>query len=159
MELRVGFGYDVHRLVPERRLVLGGVEIEYELGLLGHSDADCLLHAICDALLGAGGLGDIGKHFPDTDRRFKDVSSLFLLKEVDKKLKKRGLEVINIDSTIVCQKPKLSPFIPKMVENISKAINLKRERINVKATTTEGLGFCGTSQGIACYAITSLKRG
>ena len=159
MELRVGFGYDVHRLVPERRLVLGGVEIEYELGLLGHSDADCLLHAICDALLGAGGLGDIGKHFPDTDRRFKDVSSLFLLKEVDKKLKKRGLEIINIDSTIVCQKPKLSPFIPKMVENISKAINLKRERINVKATTTEGLGFCGTSQGIACYAITSLKRG
>ncbi len=159
MELRVGFGYDVHRLVPERRLVLGGVEIEYELGLLGHSDADCLLHAICDALLGAGGLGDIGKHFPDTDRRFKDVSSLFLLKEVDKKLKERGLEIINIDSTIVCQKPKLSPFIPKMVENISKAINLKRERINVKATTTEGLGFCGTSQGIACYAITSLKRG
>ncbi len=159
MDIRVGFGYDVHRLVPERRLVLGGVEIEYELGLLGHSDADCLLHAICDALLGAGGLGDIGKHFPDTDRRFKDVSSLFLLKEVGKMLKERGLEIINIDSTIVCQKPKLSPFIPKMEENISKAINLKRERINVKATTTEGLGFCGTSQGIACYAITSLKRG
>ena len=157
MEIRVGFGYDVHRLVPQRRLILGGVEIEYELGLLGHSDADCLLHAICDALLGAAGLGDIGRHFPDTDERFKGISSLLLLKEVDKKLKKKGLEIINIDSTIVAQRPKLSPFIPKMEKNISRTLDLKREKINVKATTTEGLGFCGKKQGIACYALASLK--
>ncbi len=157
MDTRVGLGYDVHRLVPERRLILGGVEIEHELGLLGHSDADCLLHAICDALLGAGGMGDIGRHFPDTDKRFKDISSLFLLREVGKKLGEKGLEIINIDSTIVAQRPRLSPFITRMEENISKALDIRKEQVNVKATTTEGLGFCGKEQGIACYAVASLR--
>ncbi len=156
MDVRFGFGYDVHRLVPERPLVLGGVGIEYHLGLLGHSDADVLLHSICDALLGAAGLGDIGIHFPDTDHRFKGVSSIFLLKEVVQKISGEGLAVNNIDATIVAQKPKLAPFIPLMRENISSCVQVDKNRVNIKATTTEGLGFAGQELGIASYCVCSL---
>ncbi len=150
MDFRVGFGYDVHRLVPDRELILGGVKIEHSLGLLGHSDADCLLHAICDALLGAACLGDIGRHFPDSDPKFKGISSLVLLKEVKKKIEKAGFKVQNVDATIVAQAPRLSPHINKMQENISTVLNCPN--INIKATTTEGLGFCGKELGIACYS-------
>ena len=156
MDVRFGFGYDVHRLVSERPLIIGGVEIEYHLGLLGHSDADVLLHSICDAILGAAGLGDIGIHFPDTDQRFKGVSSIFLLKEVVKKISGEGLVVNNIDATVVAQKPKLAPFIPLMRENISSCVQIDKNRVNIKATTTEGLGFAGQELGIASYCVCSL---
>jgi 2-C-methyl-D-erythritol 2,4-cyclodiphosphate synthase len=154
--MRIGFGYDVHRLVPERLLILGGVEIPYELGLLGHSDADVLLHAIMDALLGAAGEGDIGRHFPDTDPAYKGISSLDLLAKVGSLLNAKRLQIINIDSTIVAQKPKLMPYILPMVENISRTLVIKPGQVNVKATTTEGLGFAGAGEGIAAYAAASL---
>lgn len=156
--MRVGMGYDVHRLVEERKLILGGVEIPYEKGLLGHSDADVLLHAIKDALLGAAALGDIGKHFPDTDERFKGASSIKLLSEVNNMLTNRGYKVNNIDATIIAQKPKMAPYIEIMRKNIANTLSLEIDRINVKATTTEGLGFTGTGDGIAAQAIASIER-
>ncbi|WP_432280331.1 2-C-methyl-D-erythritol 2,4-cyclodiphosphate synthase [Sporomusa sphaeroides] len=154
--IRSGIGYDVHRLVPERKLILGGVEIPYTLGLDGHSDADVLLHAIKDALLGAAGLGDIGRHFPDTDGRYKGISSLKLLVEVGAILNRHGYYVNNIDATIVAQKPKLAPYIAQMNQNIAEALQLAVGQVNVKATTTEGLGFAGQGQGMAAYATASI---
>lgn len=158
MVVRVGFGYDVHRLVEERKLILGGVEIPFEKGLLGHSDADVLLHAISDAVLGAIAEGDIGRHFPDTDQKWKGASSLDLLKQVIEIAKQKGFEVNNIDSTIVCQRPKLAGFIRLMVENIANAAGVEHGRVNVKATTTEGLGFTGTGEGIAAYAVATVRE-
>lgn len=151
--MRIGHGYDVHKSVSDRKLFLGGVEIESISGLLGHSDADVLLHAICDALLGAAALGDIGKHFPDNDNRYKDISSLKLLNETVKLLSENGFEIINVDSTVIAQAPKLSPYIEKMRENISKTLGIEISRVSVKATTEEGLGFTGTKQGIAAHAV------
>lgn len=151
--MRIGHGYDVHRLSEDRELILGGVKIENDLGLLGHSDADVLLHAVCDALLGAAALGDIGKHFPDTDPAYKGISSLVLLENVTKLLYKNGFFVLNIDSTIIAEKPKLAPFIDKMRENIAKAVGIEVERVSVKATTEEGLGFTGDKKGIAAHAV------
>ena len=151
--MRIGHGYDVHKSVSGRKLYLGGAEIESDLGLLGHSDADVLLHAICDALLGAAALGDIGKHFPDNDNRFKDISSLKLLKETSRLLSENGFEIINIDSTVIAQAPKISPYIEKMRENISNTLCIDISCVSVKATTEEGLGFTGTKQGIAAHAV------
>ncbi len=156
--MRVGFGYDVHRLVPGRPLILGGIEIPYELGLLGHSDADVLLHAICDAMLGAAALGDIGAHFPDADPEFKDISSLVLLYRTAALLPGRGLHLKNIDSTIVAQKPRLLPFIPRMVERIAGQIGLAVDCVNIKAKTTETLGFAGREEGIAAYAVALVEE-
>jgi 2-C-methyl-D-erythritol 2,4-cyclodiphosphate synthase len=156
--MRVGFGYDVHRLVPGRPLILGGIEIDYERGLLGHSDADVLLHAICDALIGAAALGDIGVHFPDTDPTFKDVSSLVLLRRTYDLLRGRGFTLQNIDTTIVAQRPKLSPFIPRMVEKISSHLGLGPGCVNIKAKTTEMLGFAGREEGIAAYAVALVEE-
>lgn len=155
--MRIGMGYDVHRLVEERKLIMGGVEIPYEKGLLGHSDADVLLHAIIDSILGAAALGDIGKHFPDTDESFRGISSLMLLKEVGKLLRKNGYEIENIDSTIIAQKPKMAPHIQAMVKNIAEALNIDENRVNVKATTEEGLGFTGRCEGISSQSICLLK--
>lgn len=154
--MRVGMGYDVHRLVEERDLILGGVKIEHELGLLGHSDADVLLHAIMDALLGAAALGDIGKHFPDTDPAYKGISSLKLLEHVGALVEKEGYVIENIDATVIAQRPKLRPYIPQMEENIASVLKLEQNQINVKATTEERLGFTGTEQGISSQAICSL---
>lgn len=151
--MRIGMGYDVHRLVKDRDLILGGVTIPYEKGLLGHSDADVLLHAIMDALLGATALGDIGKHFPDTDTKYKDISSINLLKEVGVLIDKTGYSINNIDSTIIAQAPKMAPHINSMRVNISKALNISIDKINVKATTEEGLGFTGTGEGISSQSI------
>jgi 2-C-methyl-D-erythritol 2,4-cyclodiphosphate synthase len=151
--MRIGMGYDVHKLVENRKLIMGGVEIPYEKGLLGHSDADVLLHAIMDALLGAAALGDIGKHFPDTDEKFKGISSLLLLKEVGKLLKEKGFMIENIDSTVIAQKPKMAPHIENMIKNISDALAISIDRINVKATTEEGLGFTGREEGISANSI------
>jgi len=151
--MRVGFGYDVHRLVPNRPLILGGVHIPYLFGLQGHSDADVLLHAICDALLGAIAEGDIGRHFPDTDPQYRDIKSTLLLKKVVEKVKEKGFSLLNLDTTIVAQKPKLLDFIPRMVNEISRVLEVDPSRISVKATTTEGLGFTGRGEGIAAYAI------
>ncbi len=151
--MRVGFGYDVHRLVPNRPLILGGVHVPYLFGLQGHSDADVLLHAICDALLGAIAEGDIGKHFPDTDLQYKDIKSTLLLQKVGEKVKEKGLSLLNLDATIVAQKPKLLDFIPRMVNEISRILEVDPLCINVKATTTEGLGFTGSGEGIAAYAV------
>ena len=151
--LRIGHGYDVHRLVEGRKLILGGVEIEHSLGLLGHSDADVLLHAISDALLGAAAMGDIGAMFPDTDPAFKDADSLLLLKQVVERLEKSGFSVGNIDATVIAQKPKLKPFVEKMRENIALACKVDISRINVKATTEERLGFTGSEEGIAAHAV------
>ena len=153
---RFGMGYDVHKLVEGRKLILGGVEIEHTLGLLGHSDADVLLHAVADALLGAAALGDIGRHFPDTDAAYKGISSMVLLSRVGELLKARGYEIGNIDATIVAQKPKLAPYIMEMNENIAKTLNTSVDRINVKATTEEQLGFTGTEQGISAYAVVGI---
>lgn len=150
---RIGQGYDVHALVAGRRLVIGGVEIAHDMGLLGHSDADVLLHAICDALLGAAALGDIGRHFPDTDPRFKDADSRELLRQVAKLLVARGLAVGNVDATIVAQAPRMAPHIPAMVANIAADLGTDASRVNVKATTTEGLGFAGRGEGIAAQAV------
>lgn len=156
--VRAGFGYDVHRLVEGRKLILGGVEIPFEKGLLGHSDADVLLHAISDAILGAIAEGDIGKHFPDTDQRWKDASSSDILRYVADLAKQKGFEINNIDSTIVCQRPKLAGFIPQMIENIANTVHIPKVRVNVKATTTEGLGFTGTGDGIAAYAVVTVRE-
>jgi len=158
VDLRVGFGYDVHRLVPGRRLVLGGVTIEHELGLLGHSDADVLLHAISDAILGACALGDIGRHFPDSDDKYKGISSMLLLEEVCKKAGEKGFSVNNVDATIVAQAPKLSPFMEKMRENVASCIGIDKSRVNIKATTTEGLGFAGERLGIASYCVATVIK-
>jgi 2-C-methyl-D-erythritol 2,4-cyclodiphosphate synthase len=157
--MRVGFGYDVHALVTGRPLFLGGIEIPYPYGLQGHSDADVLLHAICDALLGAIGEGDIGKHFPNTDPQYRDIRSAVLLREVLNEAKKKGFQVVNIDATIVAERPKLSDVIPRMVEEISKVLEIQPARINVKATTSEGLGFTGRGEGIAAYAIVLVEEG
>ena len=155
---RIGNGYDVHRLLEGRKLILGGVDIPHTLGLDGHSDADAVVHALCDALLGACGAGDIGKHFPDTDDRWKGVSSLLLLEKVADILKQRGYQVANADCTIVAQKPKLAPHIEAMKANLANALNIEIHRINVKATTTEQLGFAGREEGIAAYAVALLQE-
>lgn len=151
--MRIGQGYDVHRLVEGRRLILGGVDIPHTVGLLGHSDADVLLHAIMDALLGAAALGDIGRHFPDSDERYKGISSLKLLDEVKLLLRKHGYRVINVDSTVIAQAPKLAPHLPTMCENIARALEIETSAVNVKATTEEKLGFTGEKLGIAAQAI------
>ena len=156
--MRIGHGYDVHKLVPCRDLILGGVKIEYELGLLGHSDADVLLHAVSDALLGAAGLGDIGKHFPDTDPQYKGADSLKLLENVAEKVKSAGYRVSNIDVTMIAQKPKLAPHIPQMVLNIAAAVGIDPSRVNVKATTEEKLGFTGEGLGMSCHAVCLLEE-
>lgn len=154
--MRVGMGYDVHRLVEGRKLILGGVEIPYEKGLLGHSDADVLIHAIMDALLGAAALGDIGKHFPDTDPQYKGISSVELLKHVAKLLDKNNYVIENIDATVIAQRPKLRPYMEEMTKNIAGALEIEENRLNLKATTEEGLGFTGTGEGMASQAICSL---
>lgn len=151
--VRVGHGYDVHRLVVNRKLILGGVEIPFEKGLLGHSDADVLLHAVMDALLGSAALGDIGQHFPDTDPAYKDISSRVLLQEVGRFLRDAGYVPVNIDATILCQKPKLSAFIPQMRTNIARDLKISSDVVNIKATTEEGLGFTGAGEGIAAHAV------
>ena len=150
-------GYDVHQLVEGRKLIIGGVDIPFEKGLLGHSDADVLLHAISDALLGAAALGDIGKHFPDTDARYKGADSLKLLEEVGRLLAEKGYTVGNVDATIVAQKPKMAPHIPVMRENIARVLHVDVDRINVKATTEEHLGFTGSGQGISAYAVAGIE--
>lgn len=151
--MRIGQGFDVHRLVAGRKLVVGGVEIAHDKGLLGHSDADVLLHAICDALLGAAALGDIGKHFPDTDARYKDIDSRELLRRVALLLKERGRRVLNIDATIIAEAPRMAPHIPSMVANIADDLAIEPHNVNVKATTTEKLGFTGRGEGIAAQAV------
>lgn len=155
--MRVGLGYDVHKLVEGRKLIMGGVEIPYELGLLGHSDADVLLHAIMDALLGAASLGDIGKHFPDTDEKYKGISSIELLKHVGSLLADNMYVVNNIDATIIAQKPKMRPYIEQMEMNIANALDIDVSMVNVKATTEEGLGFTGSMEGISSQAIASIE--
>ena len=155
--IRVGTGYDVHRLVEGRKLILGGVEIPYEKGLLGHSDADVLLHAIMDALLGAAAMGDIGLHFPDTSGEFKDISSIILLERVRDLIKNEGYEIGNIDATIIAQAPKMRPFIDEMRQNIANALQIDFKDINIKATTEEHLGFTGRGEGISSEAICLLK--
>lgn len=156
--MRIGMGYDVHRLSTDRKLIIGGVDIPYEKGLLGHSDADVLLHAIMDSLLGAAALGDIGKHFPDTDPKYKGISSLLLLEHVGELLKKNGYDIINIDSTIIAQKPKMAPHIPSMIKNIAKALGVDDDKVNVKATTEEGLGFTGSGEGISSQSICLIQK-
>ena len=151
--MRVGQGFDVHRLAAGRRLVIGGVEIEHDQGLLGHSDADVLLHAICDALLGAAALGDIGKHFPDSDARYKGIDSRELLRQVAILLEDRGRRVVNVDATIIAEAPRMAPHIPRMVANIAADLGIEPHYVNVKATTTEGLGFAGRGEGIAAQAV------
>jgi 2-C-methyl-D-erythritol 2,4-cyclodiphosphate synthase len=156
--MRVGIGYDVHKLVEGRKLIIGGVDIPYDKGLLGHSDADVLLHAIKDAILGAVALGDIGKHFPDTDERYKGASSIELLIEVNNKLMDKGYRVNNIDSVVIAQKPKMASYIEQMRLNIAKALDIDLDRINVKATTTEQLGFTGRGEGIAAQSVVSVDK-
>jgi 2-C-methyl-D-erythritol 2,4-cyclodiphosphate synthase len=156
--LRIGHGYDVHRLVAERKLILGGVEIPFALGLLGHSDADVLLHAVCDAILGALAAGDIGKHFPDTDPAYRGISSLKLLREVIALAEARGYVVASLDTTVIAQRPKLAPYIPALVENIAAACRVGSGRVNVKATTTEQLGFEGRGEGISAHAVVLLRE-
>lgn len=153
IRLRIGMGYDVHRLDYNRKLIIGGVTIPYEKGLLGHSDADVLVHAIIDSLLGAAALGDIGKLFPDTDEKYRGISSILLLEAVGKLLYEKNYKICNIDSTIIAQKPKMAPYISEMVLNISKALNVEPSKINVKATTEEGLGFTGREEGISSQSI------
>ena len=156
--MRIGHGYDVHRLVEGRNLILGGVKIDYEKGLLGHSDADVLLHAVSDALLGAAGLGDIGRHFPDTDPKYKGADSLVLLKTVGEKVAAAGYRVSNIDVTMIAQRPKLKDHIPQMERNIASALGIDPPRVNVKATTEEKLGFTGTGEGMSCHAVCLLEE-
>ncbi len=151
--MRIGHGYDVHRLVEDRKLIIGGVDIPWEKGLLGHSDADVLLHAICDAILGAIGEGDIGKHFPDTDKAYKGIDSLKLLAHVSELAHTRGYCVGNVDATIIAQQPKMAPHIPSMRENIAAVLNVTVDQVNVKATTEEGLGFTGRGEGMAAHAV------
>lgn len=156
--IRIGHGYDVHRLVEGRKLIIGGVEIQWEKGLLGHSDADVLLHAIADAILGALALGDIGKHFPDTDPSYAGADSLELLGEVASLARREGYEVGNVDGTVVAQRPRLAPHVPLMRERIAVALGCPVDRVSVKATTTEGLGFTGTGEGIAAHAVVLMTR-
>lgn len=156
--MRMGFGYDVHRLVSDRRLILGGVQISHEKGLEGHSDADVLLHAICDGILGAMGEGDIGKHFPNTDPRFRGISSLELLKSVALMMTRQKWNVENLDTTVVAEEPMIGPYIPQMVEKISEALQIPVSRVNIKATTSEGLGFIGEKKGIVAHAVVLLKK-
>ena len=156
--MRVGMGYDVHRLTEDRDLILGGVKIDWEKGLLGHSDADVLIHAVMDALLGAAALGDIGKHFPDTDPAYKGISSILLLEHVTKLLREHHYEIGNIDATIIAQKPKMAPHIPQMKENIAKALHMEPDCLNIKATTEEKLGFTGREEGIASQAVFLLYK-
>jgi len=156
--MRIGHGYDVHRLVAGRRLILGGVDIPHTKGLLGHSDADVLLHALSDAILGAIGEGDIGRHFPDTDPAYKGADSIKLLRHVMALADAKGFRIGNVDTTIVAQRPKLAAFIPQMRLNIARALSTEEERVNVKATTTEELGFAGRGEGIAAYAVTLLEK-
>jgi len=156
--MRIGHGYDVHRLVEGRDLILLGEKIEFEKGLLGHSDADVALHALCDAMLGAAALGDIGRHFPDTDMKYKGISSMILTQEVRELVKNAGYKLVNADITIVCQRPKLSPHIEKMRKNVADVLEVSIEQINVKATTTEKLGFEGTGEGISTTAVVLLKK-
>ncbi len=156
--MKIGFGYDVHRLVEGRKLILGGVEIPFSKGLLGHSDADVLSHAIADALLGAAVLGDIGEHFPDTDSSYKNISSLKLLQFTVKLLRKNGFNIVNIDSTVVLESPKIAPYIRDIRENIANALGIRIEVISVKATTTEGLGFTGTGEGASAYAVVLIQK-
>jgi len=155
--MRVGIGVDFHELVAGRRLVLGGVDVPFETGLLGHSDADVLSHAICDALLGAAGLGDIGQHFPDTDARYKDISSLVLLERTRALLERRALAIVNVDATVIAQAPKLSGYFTAMKANLARSLNVDPAQLNVKATTPEGLGFIGSGEGMAAWASASLK--
>lgn len=153
MDIRIGQGYDVHRLAEGRKMILGGVEIPADKGPLGHSDADVLLHAICDALLGAIGLGDIGKHFPDTDQAYKNISSLILLEKVYALITERNYRVGNVDATLVLQKPKIAPHVPAMKKNIAAVLHVEEERVSIKATTSEGLGFVGAGDGVVAYAV------
>ena len=155
--MRIGQGFDVHRLVPGRRLVIGGVDIPNEQGLDGHSDADVLLHALCDALLGAACLGDIGRHFPDTDSRYKGADSRMLLREVSRLVREAGYRIVNIDATIIAQAPKMAPHIPAMANNIAADLGLSRGHVNIKATSTEGLGYTGRGEGIAAEAVVLLN--
>ncbi len=156
--IRIGHGYDVHRLCQDRELILGGVKIEHSLGLLGHSDADVLLHAVCDAVFGALAMGDIGRHFPDSDQKYKGISSMVLAKECAKVMKAAGFCIGNIDITVIAQKPKLSPYIPQMTENVAAAFECEKENVNIKATTEEKLGFTGSEQGIAAHTVVLLER-
>ena len=156
--MRIGHGFDVHAFATDRKLIIGGVEIPYEKGLLGHSDADVLLHAICDALLGAAALGDIGKHFPDSDPRYKGIDSRLLLKHVAALIKENGYGVLNVDATIIAQAPRMATHIPKMVANIAEDVGVDLDQINVKATTTEKLGFTGRGEGIAAEAVCLLRK-
>lgn len=157
-DFRIGHGYDVHKLVYDRKLILGGVEIEYELGLLGHSDADVLVHAVMDSLIGALGLGDIGKHFPDTDNKYKGACSISLLSLVYSMLEKNGYKVSNVDATVIAQRPKLSPYIEKMRSNIAFALNISTDSVNIKATTEERLGFTGRGEGISAHAVSLIEK-
>lgn len=156
--MRVGIGYDVHKLVKGRKLFLGGVQIPYPTGLKGHSDADIIIHAICDAVLGAASLGDIGKHFPNTDPHYKDISSLKLLSEVKELLEKAGYKVINIDTMLIAEEPKVSPYIETMKKNIASALHINAGCISIKATTNEGMGSIGRKEGMAAYAITLVEK-
>ena len=156
--MRVGMGYDVHRLTEGRELILGGVKIPWEMGLLGHSDADVVVHAIMDAILGAAALRDIGRHFPDTDPQYKGISSILLLKKVGELLKEKGYSIVNIDATIIAQKPKLLPYMDTMIENVAEALKLSADQVNIKATTEEGLGFPGSLQGISSQAICVIEK-
>lgn len=158
MRFRVGIGYDVHALVEDRKLILGGVDIKHNKGLLGHSDADVLIHAIMDSIIGAMGLGDIGKHFPDTESKYKDVDSRILLREVKKIMDKQSYCIVNVDSVIAAQKPKLANFIPEMIKNIAADLECDISQINIKATTTEKLGFEGREEGISSQAITMIEK-
>ncbi|HJA81979.1 MAG TPA: 2-C-methyl-D-erythritol 2,4-cyclodiphosphate synthase [Candidatus Mediterraneibacter intestinipullorum] len=156
--MRIGMGYDVHRLTADRKLILGGVEIPYSKGLLGHSDADVLIHAVMDALLGAAAMGDIGKHFPDTDPEYEGISSIRLLEHIGKLLDEKGYVIENIDATIIAQQPKMRPYIDQMRENIAQALNLETDQVNVKATTEEGLGFTGEGEGVSSQAVCAVEK-
>lgn len=157
MSFRIGIGYDIHALKEGRKLMIGGVHIPFAKGLVGHSDADVLIHALCDALLGATALGDLGSHFPDTDEKYKDINSLLLLTEVDKMIHTSGYQIGNIDVIIIAQKPKIAPFIPEMLEVLSGVLKISTDRISIKATTTEGLGFIGSEEGIAAQVSVLLE--
>ena len=158
IKLRIGFGYDVHQIVDNRKMIIGGVEIPFEKGLLGHSDADVLVHSIMDSILGALALGDIGKHFPDTDPKYKDISSIYLLSEVSKLMDEKGYSIGNIDGTIVAQRPKMAGHIEEMRRIISEILNTSIDNVNIKATTTEWLGFVGKEEGISSYSVCILKK-
>ena len=155
--MRFGIGYDVHRLVVNRKLILGGVEIPYIKGLVGHSDADVVCHALADALLGAAALGDIGKHFPDTDSRFKDISSLILLKRVGELLRSNSYEIVNVDTTVILQQPKIAPYVKRMRENLAQMLELSLDQVSVKATSSDELGFIGMGEGAVAYAVASIR--